>query len=87
MVMRCLEESAQRFDGLLEGLGELALFLIAPGTFQVLEAGVQAHQERFQFLVKSIEVVSKPPKFGRIYMGFGHTVILPPPVRQLPSFA
>src|SRR3712207_7449845 len=44
--VRGLEEAAEGFDGLVEGLGELLLFLVAPGVFEVAHAGVDRKSTR-----------------------------------------
>ena len=70
--MRCFEETPKAFDGLLEGFGEFALFLIAPRGFQPLKLAVQAGNEGLKVIVEAGQVLGKAAQFRRVYLGFGH---------------
>ena len=56
-----LEEFTEGLHGLVELLGELALFLIAPGLLQAEHAGVQAGHQAPQFGAEPGQVVSETP--------------------------
>lgn len=72
MLVRLLEKSAERFDGLLKRFGELALLLVAPVLFQSTHLGVKTGNQALKIIIKTVEILGEPTEFGRVDIGFGH---------------
>src|SRR3972149_4113420 len=53
-------------------IGEFLVFLVAPRRAQGVELIAQRRHALFQVLVELLEVVGKPPQFGRVDDGLGH---------------
>ena len=76
MSMGRLEEAPEGLDGLVKRLGELLLLLVPPSGLQAAQPGIQAGEQRLEFVVETIEILSKSSQFHRIDIGFCH--VLPP---------
>jgi len=77
VLVRRFEERSQPLGGLLECLGELPLFLIAPGLFQCPHLRVQSGDEALELVVKPIEIPGKPAQLARVDIGFAHPLFVP----------
>src|SRR5687768_10032391 len=75
--VRLLQEPAEVLHRRLEGFGELALLLVAPGGFQPAHAGVQAAHQALQLVVETRQVLGESAQLGGIDIGFGHGVRSP----------
>ena len=76
-VLDDFDETRDRADVLLEFLGELLLFLVAPGPFQGHHLGPQRGNAVLHVAVELLETLREPPQFFRIDNGLRHETSLP----------
>jgi hypothetical protein len=72
MLARGFEKPAQHLDRLLKRLGELSLFLVPPGAFEVAHASMQAGNQALQVGIKPVQILRETSQFRRIDIGFAH---------------